>query len=346
MRVTTILCLALAAILSGACQPPVGQPTAEREGVVRALVWPQPPLQPRIRFIGTVARPMDLGIRPSMWQRVWEFIVGTEEQWFIRPTGVAADKERIYVADPGAQALWILDAQAGRFRKIQKADGQQLVSPVAVVLGSKNHIYLADSYLAKVFIYDAEGNLAGAIDDAKLRRPAGLAYDARRERLYIADSAAHRVWTFSAEGKSGGAIGRRGNGNGEFNFPTHLAVDRNGNLYITDALNFRLQIFGADGGFAGQFGRHGDASGDFASPKGTAVDSEGHIYVVDALFDAVQVFDRQGQYLLTFGERGVGPGQFWLPGGIFIDERDRIYVADAYNQRIQLFQYLRGGGDG
>ncbi|MGE5302547.1 MAG: 6-bladed beta-propeller [Alphaproteobacteria bacterium] len=245
------------------------------------------------------------------------------------------------MADAGGQSLWLLNAQTKQFRKLRSANHQRLISPVAVAIGPQQRVYLVDSYLRELFIYDREQNLVGVISVPNLQRPAGLAYDNRRNRLYVADSAAHRIWTFTGDGKPSEAIGRRGTGDGEFNFPTHLAVDGNGNLYVTDALNFRLQMFNSDGSFIGKFGRHGDSSGDFASPKGVAVDSEGHIYIVDALFDAVQIFDRAGQYLLTFGERGTGPGQFWLPNGIFIDDRDQIYVADAYNQRVQIFQYLK-----
>ncbi len=346
MHWRTIIGFLLTAALAGGCQPPTGKLPVERETITAELFWPQPPLHPRIHFERAVARPQDLGIQTSFWQRVGEIILGRQEEWFIRPTGVAANGQTIFVADPGAQAFWILDPETGRFDKIQEAGPERLISPVAVTPGSNNRIYLADSYLGKLFVFDTRGKLLGSIADPSLLRPAGLAYDSTRDRLYVADSAAHRVWIFAGEGKPVGAIGQRGSGNGEFNFPTHVAVDRDGSLYVTDSLGFRVQFFSSEGIFAGQFGRHGDSSGDFAFPKGVALDSEGHIYVVDALFDVVQIFDRSGRYLLTFGERGIGLGQFWLPGGIFIDKRDRIYVADAYNQRIQVFEYLKGGGDG
>ncbi len=335
----TISLLVILAVVA-ACGSPVRQLPAERAGAMGPLVWPQPPERPRIRFVKAVARPQDLGIRPSFWRSLGELLVGKEEEWFVRPTGVTADEGVIYVADPGAQALWILDPQAGRFERIREAGGQRLVSPVAVALGRNNRVYLADSYLARVFVYDAEGRLIGTIAESNLRRPAGLVYDASTDRLYVVDSAVHRVWMFAGDGKPVGVIGQRGTGNGKFNFPTHVAVDGLGTLYVTDSLGFRIQMFGQEGRFLDAFGRHGDGSGDFASPKGLGVDSQGHVYVVDALFDAVQIFDRNGHFLLSFGQRGVGLGQFWLPNGLFIDGKDRIYVADSYNQRVQIFDYL------
>jgi DNA-binding beta-propeller fold protein YncE len=341
-RIVT-LGLLLATVLGASCAPSASGPVAEPPSP--PPVWPQPPARPRVRFVKAVARPADLGVKVSFWERVGQIIVGRQEEWLIRPTAVVAAGQVIYVADAGAQALWILDAGAGRFRKIQNAKEQALVSPVAVALGAGGRVYLADSFLAKIFVYDAELKLEMTIANPTWRRPAGLAFDAARERLYVADSAAHRIWIHAPDGRPIGAIGQRGTGDGEFNFPTHVAVGPGDMVYVTDSLGFRIQEFDRDGRFVSMFGRHGDSSGDFAMPKGVALDSEGHVYVVDALFDAVQIFDRTGRFLLPFGGRGLGPGQFWLPAGVFIDPADRIYVADAYNQRIQIFQYLAGGGD-
>jgi DNA-binding beta-propeller fold protein YncE len=292
-----------------------------------------------------MSRPADVGVKRSLWRRVADFVAGADEEWLVRPTGVAADGQRVYVADPGARALWILDPAAGEVRRVREATGGALASPVAVAIGPRGLVFVADSERAEVLAYDAGGAPAGTAARAGLRRPAGLAYDAARDRLYVADSAAHRIAVFASDGRPLGTLGRRGTGPGEFNFPTHLALDREGRLLVTDSLNFRLQALDAEGAFQRSFGLHGDASGEFASPKGVALDSAGHVYVVEALFDAVQIFDRSGRYLLAFGERGTAPGQFSLPGGVSIDGKDRIYVADSYNQRIQVFQYLRGAGD-
>ncbi len=322
------------------CGVPAKQVSAVRESVRSNLLWPRPPSRARIRFIQVVRQPSDLGIHTSFWGRTVEFIFGEEEKWFIRPSDVAVLGKTIFVADPGAQSLWILDGGTKRFKRIQEVKKEKLVSPVALTLGGKDRVYLADSYLRKVFAFSHQGKLKGAIDYSLIQRPAGLAYDQVRDRLYVSDSLAHRIWLFTGEGKFIRSIGKRGAGKGEFNFPTYLSVDRKGILYVTDSLGFRMQYFSPEGAFMGVFGRHGDSSGNFAMPKGLAIDSEGHIYIVEALFDAVQIFDRQGRYLLTFGDRGVAPGQFWLPGGIFIDPEDRIYVADSYNQRIQVFEYI------
>jgi len=340
-----LLLLLTVAVLAPACDRVTRAPVASTEVGSEPLVWPAPPHRARVRFVRAVASPVDLGIRPSFWERVGALLVGPAEARFVRPAGVAARGPVLYVADPGAPALWILDAGAGRARRIGETGGERLMSPVAVALGPGERVVLADSARARIFLLAPDGTAVATIADARFRRPAGLAYDARRDRLYVADSAAHRIWVLTGDGRATGAFGERGSGPGQFNFPTHLALAPDGTLAVTDALGFRVQFLAPDGTPAGHFGRHGDSAGDFASPKGVALDSEGHVYVVEALFDTVQIFDRRGRYLLSFGERGVGRGQFWLPGGLFIDPQGRIYVADAYNRRVQVFEYLPGGGE-
>jgi len=331
------LCLA---VVAGGCAPSVGPADVGVAGPAD-IAWPSPPAQPRIRLVQTVARPEDLGVEPSLWQRIGRVIVGRQEDWLVRPTTVVARGDFLFVADPGAQTLWSIDRGRGKFLRVDRAGAQRLISPVAVAVDDRTRVYVADSFLGRIFVLGADFRLVSTIVEG-VERPAGLAFDPGSSRLYVADSKAHRVVVYAADGTMQRVIGGRGVEDGKFNFPTYLTVDRDGSLYVVDSLGFRVQVFDREGRFLRSFGRHGDSSGSLASPKGVALDSEGHVYVVDALFDTVQVFDMQGRLLLAFGERGVNPGQFWLPAGLFIDASDRIYVADAYNQRLQIFQYVRG----
>lgn len=304
-----------------------------------ALVWPAPPERPRIRFVQALSGADDLGWRSGFWRGVVGWLAGASlQERFVRPTGVAAAEGMLWVADPGAQALWMFDRQSRRMRCIQRAGKEPLVSPVAVAIGPNRGAFLVDSSLARVMAYDPTGRELATVASPEFRRPSGVTYDLVRHRLYVADSQAHVVWVLTEQGEPLGTIGRRGTGPGEFNFPTHLALDDSGHLYVTDALGFRIQRFTPDGTFAGQFGRQGDASGDFASPKGVAVDPQGRVYVVDALFDTVQLFDGSGRLLLGIGQRGTDRGEFWLPNGVSLEDGTRLYVADAYNQRIQIFE--------
>jgi DNA-binding beta-propeller fold protein YncE len=139
-------------------------------------------------------------------------------------------------------------------------------------------------------------------------------------------------------GKVVSTIGQRGNGDGEFNFPTELRLD-GANLLVVDAMNFRVQAFDRSGVFQFAIGKPGDGIGSVFRPKGVAVDSEGDLYIVDGALGVVQVFNRQGQLLYYFGALGTHAGEFQLPAGLFIDRDDHVYVVDSFNRRVQVFQY-------
>jgi len=328
-------------LLASACQAPA--PSNVSQGIpAGAPVWPQPPAEPRIRYVRSVSGPQDWGIAKSFFRRMMDALAGRGEEHFIRPTGVAERNGVLYVADPGARALWILDAAQNRTVKVTEIGNSALASPVAIAVRTDGAVFVADTFLKKVFLLDREGKLIHVAVQEGLERPAGLAYDQANSALYVADSATNRIAVYGPDGNLIRAWGRAGNQDREFNHPTHIALDTSGTLLVTDALNFRIQAFDRDGRLLWKLGRHGDGSGDFAAPKGLATDGAGHIYVVDALFDAVQIFDRDGTFLLAFGEHGTQAGQFWLPNGLFINDQDQIYVADAYNQRVRVF---RGGPD-
>jgi DNA-binding beta-propeller fold protein YncE len=317
-------------------------PRADSEGnAAVSPVWPKPPAAERIRYLRSVSGPQDWGISRSFFRRLFDALSGRGEERFIRPSAVAERDGVLYVADPGAQALWILDAPRERYARITQIGEQGLLSPVALALGADGTVFVADTALKEVFLVDRDGVLVRTFSSQGLERPAAVAWDETAQRLFVLDSLRHRVAVFDAEAKLLANLGENGKEDGQFNHPTHLAFDASEGgeapLLVTDALNFRIQAIDRKGGYLWKFGKVGNGAGDFAAPKGIASDRAGHVYVVDALFDAVQIFDRQGRLLLGFGERGSAPGQFVLPSGIYISAEDKVYVADVYNRRIQIF---------
>ena len=311
-------------------------------GSYERLIWPQPPAPSRIRYVRSIAEARDIGIEKSFLGKLVEAVTGNDQGRMVRPTGVTERDGVIYVADSGAGAVWIFDPENQRSTKVVEVGGAALMSPVAIADRPDGSVFVADSYLRKVFLLDREGKLLRTVAQGSLRRPAALAYDEISDRLYVADSVGQCIAVYASDGRHLLTWGKRGYHDGEFNYPSYLTLDRAGALLVTDALNYRVQAFDQNGRFLWKRGHHGDGSGDFAAPKGVAVDSEGHLYVVDALFDAVQIFDEDGGLLLSFGDRGTQPGEFWLPEGAFISKQDRIYVADSLNRRIQVFEFLGG----
>lgn len=305
--------------------------------------WPEPPERARIRYLGQIKVPEDAGIRQGFLRRAINYITGNNARGFVRGYGVAVHGGLMAVADAGDGAVHIIDTVENNYIVLRKAGDHILKSPVGVAIDG-DWIYVSDSEMNMVFAIDRKGRLVKIIgEDHGFNRPSGIALWREGRRLFVSDTNNHRICTILLSERKGEdfCFGKRGAGEGEFNFPTNVWFDeRKKRLVVSDSMNFRIQIFDPEGRFISEFGEAGDSSGYFARPRGVAADSDGNIYVVDALFDTVQIFNEKGDLLLFFGKRGEGPGEFWLPAGIYVDEKDRIYVVDSYNRRIQIFEYL------
>jgi len=305
-------------------------------------VWPPAPEQPRIAFEQAFSNAEQLGIGKGFWQWLFDVFTGAEDVQMVRPMAVVTSRQGvIYVADPGAKGVHRFDPANHRYDLLRRKNDQPLPSPVSLAIDAQDDVYLADSELARLFKISPGDEYATAFElDEKLAQPTGLAINRNNNQLAVVDTARHQVFLFDKQGRLLKNFGQRGEANGEFNYPTMIWCQQNGNMLVTDSLNFRIQVFDKNGHFLSKFGQLGDGTGYHARPKGVATDNAGHVYVVDSLFHNVQMFDASGRFLMNIGEQGNAEGQFWLPTGIFIDRAEKIYVADSYNRRVQLFRYI------
>jgi DNA-binding beta-propeller fold protein YncE len=310
--------------------------------IARPIVWPAPPETARIKYLGQISTEKDLHGAVSWSEGLGQLIFGQKEIGvLVNPYAVALDGEnRLFVADTSGSVIHLMDLKTRWYKQLSVlADSEKLATPVALAIVDQQ-LFVADSSLAKICVFDREGRFQFSFGQERLKRPSGVAYWPQGEKVYVSDTSRHVVDVFSRSGEFIYEIGDRGLKPGQFNFPTQLWVDYSGRLYVSDTLNYRIQVFTSEGKFLFTFGRQGDRPGNFAHPCGVATDSLGNIYVTDRQYENVQIFDRDGHILMAFGQEGTDIGQFWLPAGICIDSRNRIYIADSFNKRIQVFQLL------
>lgn len=306
------------------------------------FVIPDPPQEPRIRHIQTYRGESDLVQKSGL-----DNFLGGESAFAAKdlrkPFGVAAKNGKIYVADTGMAAVFVIDTISKKVNFLGDKKSGRLSLPVDVAIDENDNVYVSDSKLQRVYGYDKAGNAFFVLgNNEDFIRPTGIAINQQLQIIYVVDTKGHTVRAYSLNGDHLFDIGERGNTDGTFNFPTSIAVDQNsGNIVVVDTQNFRIQIFDQDGNFIHTFGNVGDKPGTFARPKGVAIDSEGNIYVSDVAFDNIQIFDKTGtQLLLYFGSAGFEPGQFQIPTGLYIDEEDRIHVVENFSGKVQVLQYL------
>lgn len=335
------LCFMAVALMS--CSTPKAALDLNMSGRIH---WPGGKEKPRIRYLWSLMR-----VAGGEGGTVSRVIFGdpmhgageVDSDILVHPHGVYFDSsDRLYIADMGAARVVVVDMNTMESFFISETGDVRLYSPIGVVVGPDGRIYVSDTGLKRVGIYDRDGDFLHFIEGG-FERPTGLALDSERGVLYVSDTWRHIIYKYSLDGELLGSFGGRGSGEGQFNYPTHLAVGPGGEIYVSDTLNFRIQTLSPEGEYIGEFGIPGDTYKAFDKIKGIAVDSMGHIYVTDSVQDMVKIYDRQGRLLLYFGQRGRFYGDFSHPAGIHIDADDNIYVVDSLNRRVQAFKFL--GGD-
>ena len=342
---TLVFCLP--ALYLTACATTPTETVAEAEP--QELVWPLPPEQPRIRYLGSLASLEDLSSKDQRSLR--DILMGEEEdeasRTLMKPYGVYSDSRgRVFVADTGLAGLPVFDLESGAVSFWGVTGLGALTKPIGVTAEPAGPVYVSDVVDNRIVKFDVNGKYLTAFGGKEeLPGPSGLAWSEPVQRLFIADTKRHQVLAYTREGDLDFAIGERGYEDGQFNFPTNVAVDGEGRLYVADSMNFRVQVFDRSGSFVKAFGRVGDRPGNLNRLKGIGVDSEGHVYAVDASYNNFQIFDQEGRLLMFVGGAGRGPGQFYLPAGMHIDGNDTLFIADQYNRRIQMFQYLSEDSD-
>jgi DNA-binding beta-propeller fold protein YncE len=316
------------------------------------LTWPAPPEVPRFLYSGTLVGEPNFQRDDAALgglARFGRWLAGMDGPGAAplvleRPVSLVGDDAgRLYVSDSSRQAVFVFDEKAGELLLWEQAEGAaRFVSPSGLAL-APGRVFVADAELAAVFVLDAQGQPLRRIGHGQLKRPTGLARDPLSGQLFVADTYAHDIKVFSDAGELLRVIGQRGEGDGEFNFPTHLAWAQ-GELYVTDTLNNRVQVFG-DGGrtLRRKLGARGLTLGNLVRPKGVGVDGEGNVYVVESYYDSLLVFSPRGDFLLPIAGTGTATGGFYLPAGVWVDARNRVHVADMFNGRVVRFQFLGGG---
>ena len=300
-------------------------------------VWPPPPDQARVEFVSEI-RCEDLDPEAGFFGKIGRFLGGADpDEKLGLPFDVLPVNGMLYLTCQNLPALVRVDPVEESY-KLYRCDDRPLNTPVSLA-ESGDVIFVSDSGNGTVYRL-ADGELEPWITEG-LVRPTGLAVSEDGRTVFVVDTGEHRIKVFDLAGRMTGEIGRRGESDGDLNFPT-FAMGVGTGILVNDTLNYRIKKFEGTGKLLGAFGEEGNGPGTFSRPKGVAEDGAGNIWVVDALFDNIQIFNSSGRLLLIVGRSGQEPGEFWSPAGIGMND-GLVYVADTFNNRIQVLKNLGGG---
>ena len=117
-----------------------------------------------------------------------------------------------------------------------------------------------------------------ACDKGEFHCPTSVACD-KDGKIYVVDNENHRVKVFSPDGNFISTFGGSGGGDGRFNYPVGITIDRSNDiLYVSDRGNKRISVFKSNGRFVKSF--FPKECKDF-DPCGLTVDTNGKLYVCE-----------------------------------------------------------------
>jgi DNA-binding beta-propeller fold protein YncE len=338
MRRSLVKSVAMMMVLSGCASAPRDPFAAAAKA---SVTWPAPPEPPRVEYVTTISKHQDVLQEGGVGSTFARIFGGEIDSRMVRPYAVAVHPEGgLLVTDPGLGCVHFLDWKRGKYRRLGAGVEGGLPSPVGVAVAKDGSILVSDSRRAAIERFSTGGKYLGRFAAGYTpERPAGIAVDQESGNVFVVDVTAQQIAVLSPEGEMTRTIGTGGSEPGQFNFPTHLALDAQGKLLVADSMNFRIQRLEQDGTPIGAFGKAGDIQGDFAHPKGIVAASPDVFVAVEGLYDSLIFFDAKGSLLMSLGGSGSDPGQFWLPAGLAYDPTRRLlFVADSYNSRVQVFR--------
>jgi len=172
--------------------------------------------------------------------------------------------------------------------------------------------------------------------------PFDLDFDSN-DKIYVLgrghdyDPRGARITVMDMEEKYYGTFGSFGDKEGQFIWPSSIAINRKDKIYISDEYLNKITIMTTEGDFISSFGKFGDSEGEFDGPNGLVFDNDNQLYVVDHRNGRIQIFDEDGNYIRQFSSEGESEGELNLPWGITLHSSNNLYISDWGNHRIQEF---------
>jgi sugar lactone lactonase YvrE len=299
---------------------------------------------------------------------------------FNSPYGVAVDANgNVYLADSVSHTIrkttsaGVVTTLAGSAGQSGSTDGTGISArfkrPNSVAVDSSRNLYVTDGLnntIRKITSAGVVTTVAGTAgtfgvrdglgEMARFDGPGGIAVDSSGN-LYVSDTYGARIRKITPAGAVTTLAGSRfgsvdGTGaSAEFNHPTGVAIDSNGNLYVADRENHTIRKITSAGvvttlaGTAGQSGST-DATGAaarFNKPTGVAVDASGNVYVADRENHTIRKITSAGVVTTLAGTAGQSgstdatgtAARFRQPHSVYVDPNGNIYVADLGNRTIR-----------
>ena len=217
---------------------------------------------------------------------------GDQDGEFNKPSGIAyLNNGNIVVADTFNNRLQIFTGQ-GEYLTQFGSEGNldhQFYYPFGLSVDSDGNIIVADFVNKLVKIFTPNGQFLRKFGEDLLVNPCHCIQ--KDQYFIVSDYHDHRIKVFNTDGDFLYKFGNEGEGDGEFNDPRYLSVDKVGHLMVCEVGNDRVQVLELNGKFTTKFGRYGSEIGELNEPTSTAVLTDGRIVVADCDNNRIQIIE-------------------------------------------------------
>ncbi|KAI6645900.1 NHL repeat containing protein [Oopsacas minuta] len=311
-----------------------------------------PPLEARKKILDSKLMTIKNGIRIVKFE--WDLTLEAK----LRKTGKIIVREI-----PDYKAKGIPLRESGKCIEKFSTRGGEFNSPESCAIHPQsNNIYVCDFGNNRVQVFSESLNYLFDFEN-KMVNPADICI--LGERVYITQSSVNILSVYSIEGRYILSVGRKGNGQLEFDWPTGLAVSSEKNIiYVCDVRNNRFQCLNMDFSFNSYILnviapldikltpqsvitlKRGSPSISFYNyshelireivtlgennqlmkPLYFSLDVENNILIADVKTECVMVISNTGEMLHRFGNVKDGKRHFINPYAVAIDSKNRLIV--------------------
>jgi len=224
----------------------------------------------------------------------------------------------------------------------------EVVYPRALTYDDRSDTFYLIDRTAHVQRLDHDGRCVQdwQMPEWRLGKPVGVSVGPDGN-VWVPDTHYHRVVVYSPDGKMLQMFGSEGKGDGQFELPTDIAFDGDGDtfkVFVSEyGGNDRVQVFDRRWRKLYQFGRFGSGDGELSRPQSMLID-HGLVYITDACNHRIAIFKTDGTFVRNMGSVGSSLGQFRFPFGLDQDREGHLIVCEFGNNRVQMVDKQSGRG--